>query len=259
LYVQSPDKSVDPNPPHLRTADVPVDNTLFYSFHNNYKMPRITSRNEYSPHKRTRIALKYRTGRSRRRIAFEEGVPSGSVSGVASRYGQQTSARSQPRVGRPKIISDRDKNHIFRILRQKPFISNQDLILFSGTSCSVRTLTRYLRAEGIQHYRALRRPKLTPEYAEKRLKFAQELLQRPELWWRLFIFSDEVSIARGDGERTKWVFCRKVGSMLISRPVAPTATKPPLIVARARDWNRTMSKVETSRHVILKCFGPELV
>lgn len=169
-------------------------------------MPRV----EYSPHKRTRVKMLHEMGFTRAQIAAQEGVNRHSVKGIVTRYRHQTSARTTPRSGRPKIISDRDKRHIFRIIKSNPFIKNRDILREANLRCSERTLERALKAEGIQHTLALRRPKLTPEIAEKRLQFAQRYQNQDINWWRHWVFSDEVSIARGDGERHAWVFCRRV-------------------------------------------------
>ena len=99
---------------------------------------------------------------------------------------------------------------IFRSISFSPFILNRELLEQTNITCSIATLTRYLQEQGIQHTRALRRPKLTPSAARARLDFAQRHIQEPLSFWKRWIFSDETTIARGDGERGKWVFCRRV-------------------------------------------------
>ena len=169
-------------------------------------MPRRSSRVEYSPHKRTRIYTKYSLGLSKRLIAFEEGIPEGSVSGIVKRYREQQSARSQPRPGQPSQLTDRLKRVIFRIIEQDPFISLTKLAAEAGITVTTKTLATWLRKEGIKHNGALQRPLLTPEVAEKRLIFARLNVRRPPSYLKRWIFSDETTIARGEGERVKWVF-----------------------------------------------------
>lgn len=173
-------------------------------------MAPLTPRVEYSPHKRTRIVTSYNSGVSVKAISIKEGVPSPSIYGIIKRYRVQKSAKSSPRVGRPPSISIRDKRRIFQLIRDDPFISNLQLIERATLGCSVRTLSRFLKDEGIQHTEALRRPKLTPEIAQSRLEFARQYLRESPAFWRRWIFSDETTIARGEGERQKWVFCRRV-------------------------------------------------
>ena len=154
--------------------------------------------------------MMYDMGMPPREIAAKEGVPVDSIRGIAKRYRVQKSAQSSPRPGRPPVISEREKRVIMRIIAQDPFVKAKEIIIEAGLCCCERTLTRWLKNQGIQHLTALRRPKLTEENAQKRLQFARaHILQSQEIWKR-WIFSDETSVARGDGERQKWVFCKRV-------------------------------------------------
>lgn len=172
-------------------------------------MAPVTPRIEYSPHKRTRIQMKYELGISQRQIAFQEGVPKGSVSGIIKRYRQQSSAKSSPRAGRLTKLSENDKRLLFRSISKDPFISIEDLLRESQLNVSAKTLSRWLKSEGILHKHALRRPLLTPKAAKKRLQFAIEHSTKDINFWRRWIFSDETTIARGEGERQAWVHCPK--------------------------------------------------
>ena len=162
-------------------------------------MPPSTPRLEYSPHKRARVVQAYDLGMKVKDIALKEGISPGSVWGIQKRYRNQERGRNKRRVGRPKIISERDIRHVKRIIDVDPFISNENLLRAAALSCSISTLNRVLVKEGIQHHRALRRPKLTTELAAKRLTFAQRYLEKPLDWWKNWIFTDETTIARGDG------------------------------------------------------------
>ncbi|PTB75090.1 hypothetical protein M440DRAFT_1335306 [Trichoderma longibrachiatum ATCC 18648] len=75
-------------------------------------MPKTTRKHHWSPHKRTRIRMMYEEGIPKYEFARREGVPIGSVHGIATRYTQQISAQSKPRPGRPEKLSDADKRHI---------------------------------------------------------------------------------------------------------------------------------------------------
>lgn len=177
---------------------------------NRPKMDVRTPGKHYSPHKRTRIAVAVEKGIPKSWVAAKEGCSPNSVHGIAKRYRTQRSAVSLPRSGRPRTLTEYDKRHILRLISQNPFISNAEIKTQAGLACHVDTITRWLKSEGIQHTKALRRPKLTQELADKRLAFARRYLTSPEDFWKLWIFSDEVTVARGDGERQKWVFCRRV-------------------------------------------------
>lgn len=159
------------------------------------------------------------SGEKARVISEKEGIPLASVYGIASRYRLQKSALSQPRTGRPSKLSDRDKRHIARLIEVNPFISPADLAEEIGGHVVGSTVLRYLQSEGIKHHRALRRPALTPIVAQKRLEFAQKYVNKPDSFWRRWIFLDESTVARGDGERAKWVFCRSVSRALKYSPI----------------------------------------
>ncbi|TFB01592.1 hypothetical protein CCMA1212_006515 [Trichoderma ghanense] len=124
-------------------------------------MPRTTQKQHWSPHKRTRIRVMYEQGYSRSEIARKEGVPVGSVHGIATRYTQQISAQSKPRPGRPEKLSEADKRHIKRLIRSDPCITKRQIIATIPLHVSVNTLASFLKSEGIQHGPLLQRPKST--------------------------------------------------------------------------------------------------
>lgn len=152
----------------------------------------------------------YDYGTPLREIAHNVQVPAGSVSGILSRYGDQTKARNKTRPGRPKKLSERNKRHIMRCIESNPFIRNQDLLDQTEIRVTIETLSKYLSSEGIQHRRALRRPLLTPSAAARRLQFAQEHAEKPISWWRKVIWSDETSVRLYTDPRQPWVWTRQV-------------------------------------------------
>lgn len=165
-----------------------------------------TPNTEYSPHKRARIATGHELGLSRRALWAKEGIPPNSVFGLVTRYKHQTSGRSTPRSGRPRILSEREVRRALRLMDIDPFIPNKKLLSDLGLTCSVRTLSRELVRRGIQHQVALRRPKLSDVHAAKRLAFARLYVRKPLSWWKRLIVSDESTVARGEGERRAWAF-----------------------------------------------------
>ncbi|VVT56489.1 uncharacterized protein SAPINGB_P005098 [Magnusiomyces paraingens] len=114
-------------------------------------MTPVTSRVEYSPIKRARVYMKHEMGIPERRIALEEGISPGSVSGIIRRYPIQKDATSCARSGRPPKLSDRDKRAILRLIKKDPYITTHNLIVAAGLDVSKRTLLRWLKHEGIVH------------------------------------------------------------------------------------------------------------
>ncbi|RZK35342.1 MAG: hypothetical protein EOO61_12065 [Hymenobacter sp.] len=117
-------------------------------------------------------------------MASSEGTNINTVYSVVHQYHYQTSVRSLPRSGRPPILSKRFKRRIFCCIASNYSISNQDIIVGAELPCSAATLQRFLLKHKIQHYRALRRPKLTLKNAEQRLAWCVEHVEKPLDFWR---------------------------------------------------------------------------
>ena len=143
-------------------------------------------------------------------IAIKEGLSRHAIHGIIRRYEHQEEAQSKPHAGRPKVITERDKTHILRIIDQDPFITTRELLEKAGLSCHASTLTRFLQKEGIQHYQALQRPLLGPDTVLKRQAFAEKYYREDASFWYNWFFSNEALVARGEGERRGWVFCKPV-------------------------------------------------
>lgn len=156
--------------------------------------------------------MMYEQGFSKTQIALAEGVPAGTVHGIATRYTQQISGMSQERPGQPQKLSDRDKRYIMRLIEADPFIKNQEILDLIDADITIRTLNRYLQSEGIQHMHALRRPKLSASAAWRRLRFAQEHIDKPISFWRKVIWSDETKVQLKMDKRQQYVYMRRVSA-----------------------------------------------
>ncbi|KAL8366280.1 hypothetical protein RB595_004854, partial [Gaeumannomyces hyphopodioides] len=163
---------------------------------------------EYSPHKRTKIATEYELGTSRKLLAEKYDVPYKSIHGIASRYQHQESATSRQRSGRPRALSDDDVQTVIAQIRRCPFILPAELLRTCSLTRSFRTLKRALLVYRFKRRPALRRPRLTESSARSRLEFARRFVDQPLRAWKKWIFSDESTIVRGDGDRTKHVWCK---------------------------------------------------
>lgn len=105
---------------------------------------------EYSPHKRTRIVVGYELGLSRRELALKEGVNPASISKIVKRYKQQTSGKSLPLPGRPRVLDERDIRRILRLIRIEPLITLEKLRRDLSLSCSARTVGAELKRRGVK-------------------------------------------------------------------------------------------------------------
>jgi transposase len=133
----------------------------------------------WSPHKRGKIVALLSAGLSGKAVAAQFNISRDAVYSLNKRYKHQINGRSNLRSGRPPLLDERHKRHIFRVIRQNPFISNHNLLKQASLPCSFSTLSRWLKSQGIQHFKAIRRPKLTPELAKKRLTFTRQHLEKP--------------------------------------------------------------------------------
>lgn len=80
----------------------------------------------------------YNLGYSAVEVAHFEGVTPRAVYGIVSQYKTQNEALDWPRSGRPPKLTEYDKRHIKRIIKNLPFISIQSLMLQVGVHCSDR-------------------------------------------------------------------------------------------------------------------------
>ena len=173
---------------------------------------RRTPGKEYSPQTCGKVVSYWESGQTYRWISEKLTIPANSVGGILRRYRHQHKGQSIRRPGRPKLLSERDKRHIIRLATKDPFISSQTIREDGGFSVSVTTIYRAILESGLRHWKALRRPKLSPENAAKRLAFARSVVDKPMDWWKGVIFSDETSIQHGCGDCEKCVWCHKVSA-----------------------------------------------
>jgi transposase len=167
-------------------------------------MPGNRCKPHHSPHKRAKIVGLYLSGVSAKALAAKFDLTARAVYNIAQRYKHQQSARSNARSGRPRILDERHKRHIFRLIRDNPFIKTSEILNQASLLYTGRTLNTFLRRQGIKHFRALRRPLLTPETAAQRLDFANQYVDKPLEWWHCIIFSDECTIERRSSRGAVW-------------------------------------------------------
>lgn len=109
------------------------------------------------------------------------------------------------------------------LVKLDSFISPREIAERIGISCSKPTVCRFLKREGIQHFKAIQRPLLSEDHAYQRFEWAKEHLNKGPEFWNRVIFSDETTIARGSGQRRGWVFCKYVSGL--SEALPPYYTK----------------------------------
>lgn len=159
-----------------------------------------------TPRRRNRIQSRYSTGQSVKGIAYIEGVDPDHVYGVVKRFRAQDYGVSRPGRGRPPKLDDRFKRRILREIALDPFIPITQLVKNCCDHVSDTTLRTYLKKEGIMHVKAATRPYLSEEHATGRYAFALEHRDKDVDFWRTVLFTDESTVERGQGAKSKWVF-----------------------------------------------------
>lgn len=113
------------------------------------KMPSPTFGRNHSPETRTKIVEAYQSGLSAKEVAVKYDITPRAVRAMAERYKGQKDGHDRPRSGRPPILDERQKRHILRLIKQNPLISNQELLERIGRPCSMQSVTRWLKTEGV--------------------------------------------------------------------------------------------------------------
>ncbi len=132
-----------------------------------------TSRKELSLLIKGQISGQAQLGLKFTQIGRNLNVPRTIVQCVLRRLQTTFFEVNELRSGRPISITPRAVRILLRQLRSKPKIIWRQLKTNIGINLNARTLNATLRGHGISHWLALKRPKLTPEVARLRLKWAK--------------------------------------------------------------------------------------
>ena len=143
-------------------------------------------------------------------ISFLTGIPKSTVSEIGT-LGTPT---SKPKMGRPKLLTARDKRRINMYIKKSSTIQQKDpdsIITELGLSCSYTTLVEAIHELGYHRCVARRRPLLKKIDYKQRLAFAKAHKNWTIEDWKWVIFMDEMSIKVGMNRMTiMWVW-RKQG------------------------------------------------
>lgn len=112
-------------------------------------------------------------GYTYRRIGQYFGRPHNTIFDFIRRH-IGTNAEKMPRSGRPQLLHERTKRHIFREVNAEPKIAYNVLLQRVGLNRrQKRSVQRYLDSQGVNKWRSKRRPMLSDTNARDRLTFAQ--------------------------------------------------------------------------------------
>ncbi|KAJ5129199.1 uncharacterized protein N7515_005238 [Penicillium bovifimosum] len=161
---------------------------------------------ELTPHLRGKISSQAEIGIPTATIARHFGLSPSTIQYTLEQEHARADGKTCPRSGRPPILSEGDKRLILRLIKRDPFIVYREIRDQSGLTASDDTLLRLVKSSGYGHWKARKRPFLTPEVAAPRYKWA--LAHRNWMWddWMRVVWSDECSVEIGKGKRHRWVF-----------------------------------------------------
>ena len=152
------------------------------------------------PHERGFLLGLTAGGSTPSKIFHEYRVPESTTRSTIALASQRVNQISQPRSGRPNLLSIRDHRHLIRTARLNPRIKYRELLEKTGLSCSKSTAYRALKVYGLTNWLAKKRPLLTPEVAAIRLAWCKEREAWTKEQWLKVIWSDECSVERGTGK-----------------------------------------------------------
>ena len=158
------------------------------------------------PHERGFLLGLSAGGATPSKIFKDYHVPKSTTRSTIALASQRVNQVTQPRTGRPNLLSVRDHRHLIRTARINPRIKYRELLEKTGLSCSKSTAYRALKAYGLTNWLAKKRPLLTPEVAALRLTWCKEREAWTKNQWLKVIWSDECSVERGTGKERAWVF-----------------------------------------------------
>ena len=107
-------------------------------------------------------------------VSLITGCPWSTIKSFLQRATERGHIENLPRSGRPKKLTKRERRHIWRTIKRNRKLIREQLRDECAPDVSLVTIDRYLRKNGMMKWLAKRRPKLTPERAAKRLKWAKE-------------------------------------------------------------------------------------
>lgn len=82
--------------------------------------------------------------------------------------------QSKPRSGRPRQVTEVQRDHLYDLSQSSPHLKMQDLLTEVDGAVKKRALQYLLRELGLRKWRQLHRPALTGEQALARLNWANQ-------------------------------------------------------------------------------------
>ena len=180
-------------------------------------------RKELTAVERSRIAGAYLCGAKPLNIANKLGIPKSTVYDTVKRLRDKGSEHPEKRPGPTKVLSDRDRRTLARIIKDDRSLTltllTNRLNSVAGTTLTVQTVRKYVRSQGWLSCFAYKKPYLNKKSARTRLAWAKEH-RRWDEQWKFVVFTDEsrFSLFGSDGRPRVW---RKANERFIEPASSP--------------------------------------
>jgi transposase len=132
------------------------------------------------------------------------------VGDVVMKWKREGTTTTKPRLGRPRLMTDRDRRALQKVVRETRQISSETFTceLRSATNCPASTVIvrRELRVMEFHGSAAAHKPNISPVNAKCLLKWCKELRQWTVNNWKHMIWGDESRYImwRSDGKIWVW-------------------------------------------------------
>ena len=166
-------------------------------------------RKELDPQTRSRICELYSIGWGPTKIYRKHPeIPLSTIKTTIRRESIRVNNTTRARSGRPRKLTEQQRDHIYDLVHSEPHIQYKDLLSEVDFVVKRRSIQRLLNEMGCRKWKQLNRPEILPIHAAKRLAWARRYqYYTPEDWARVK-WSDECMVERGIGAQTVWTFLR---------------------------------------------------
>jgi hypothetical protein len=168
-------------------------------------------RRELSPQTRARIHELSSIGWSPNRIfKLHPEIPLPTIRTTIRRIklSGSTDTTSKPRSGRPRALTEEQRDHVYDVVTTTPHIKMRDLLREVNDDCKKRCMQRLLREMDKKKWIQKKRPFITPAHATARLQWAIRHQAYTLNDWKKVSWSDECTVERGVGIKPIWTFVR---------------------------------------------------
>ncbi len=165
-------------------------------------------RPQYSAATRAQVVTMKQMGASNRDIEAKTGVPARTIRRICHRAAdrgfdpterpilEDHHVKNAPKSGRPKKRTEEKINEVLALVTRDRYAREKTCAnLAASAGVSAMTLWRILRSQGFRKAKPTRKPCLTDEMKQARLKFCRDHADWDEEQWYSVIWTDETSIS----------------------------------------------------------------